>query len=58
MSVASGLIIMDEKSEQISHGLRTFTGQTHGAGEQCTRVKCEKGNIDILQENWFVLPES
>ena len=49
---------MDEKSEQIAHGLRTFTGQTHGAGEQCTRVKCEKGNIDLLQENWFVLPES
>ena len=57
MNIAPALRI-EEISEQIADDVKTFTGQTQGAGEQYTEVKCEKGNIDFLQESWFVLPET
>ena len=57
MNIAPALRI-EEISEQIADDVKTFTGQTPGTGEQYTEVKCEKGNIDFLQESWFVLPET
>lgn len=47
-----------EKSERTADDLTTLTGQTHGTGEQYVTVKCQKGNIDLLQESWFVMPKS
>ena len=57
INISSDLHIY-EKSVEIADGLTTLTGQTQGAGEHYGKVKCQKGNIDLLQESWFVMPKS
>ena len=47
---------MIEKSEQVNNDMARLTGETLGDGEHCVKVTCREGNIDLLQESWFVLP--
>jgi hypothetical protein len=47
-----------EESTGIADDLTTITGETKGVGEQYVQVKCHNGIVNIVQESWFVMPET
>ncbi|XP_028399945.1 protein FAM185A-like [Dendronephthya gigantea] len=44
------------ESEKVNDDVTRLTGETQGDGKNCAKVMCSKGNIDLLQESWFVMP--
>ena len=57
LNISSDLHIL-EKFKEIIDDLTVLTGQTEGAGELYGKVSCKKGNIDLIQEGWFVMPKN